>query len=55
MADRFLLDPISTVCVCVCVGGGGGGGWGCTRVLFLPVTFLFLSQFPSNLVTFPKI
>ena len=25
------------------------------RVLLLPLTFLFLSQFPPNLVTFPKI
>ena len=40
------LNPIS-------IGGGGGGG--STPNLFLSVTFLFLSQFPPNLVTFPKI
>ena len=38
------------------LGCGLGGGGGCfpLRVLFFPVTFLFLSQFPPNLVTFPK-
>ena len=39
-------------------GGGGGGGGGYfppAQFVFLPVTFLFLSQFPPNLATFPKI
>ena len=38
------LNPIS-------VGGGGVP----PPICFLSVTFLFLSQFPPNLVTFPKI
>ena len=38
------VNPIST-----------GGGEFHPPIYFLPVTFLFLSQFPPNLVTFPKI
>ena len=40
-----LLNLIST----------GGGGCFHPPICFLPVTFLLLSQFPPNLVTFPKI
>ena len=47
---RHLYNPIST-------GGGGGGGGGVFSTLqsLLPVTFLFFSQFPPHLLTFPAI
>ena len=41
--DNRELNPIST------------GGCFPPPICFLPVTFLFLSQFPPNLVTFSKI
>ena len=40
------INPIST--------GGGGGVFSTPPICFLPVTFLLLSQFPPNLVTFLK-
>ena len=44
----------TTLCKYQASLGGGGGGVG-TPICFLPVTFLFLSQLPPNLVTFLKI
>ena len=46
-AKKYVIDPTSTV--------GGGGLLITPQFVFLPVTFLFLSQFPPNLVTLPKI
>ena len=43
---KMNLYPVST---------GGGGGVFHPPICFLLVTFLFLSQFPPNLVNFPKI
>ena len=45
MNPILYLNPINT---------GGGGGVFHPEYCFLPVTFLFLSQFPPNLVTFLK-
>ena len=44
-ANLISFNPIST---------GGGGVFSTPIICFLPVTFLFLSQFPPNLVTFLK-
>ena len=46
LLTHLRVNPIST--------GRGGGGVFHTQFVF-PCNFLFLSQFPPNLATFPKI
>ena len=38
----------------ISTGGGGGGGVSTLSFVLLPLTFLFFSQFPPNLIPFPK-